>query len=398
MNADERRALLPLVSVARAVLADLEEDEVPSRVVRVAKSSARRLPPPHEQSLIDYIIEDDSFRSDVAQAWAAGDHSDAVVDAFLEDPNAAASILASASEAADADREAREIVRLSARVAQLEARQEQAKARVAEARDRAKQQASEAKAAARRARQGLEASMAVARADEVAARGSLDVALERIELLETEIVDLKARQQRLSDRDSKRHVRAIEPSPQSSSPAGDPIEIARWLDVAERNLRPFREARGGGTPAQAGGGLSLPPGVAPDTCDSIDALAVIPVRTVILDGYNIAGALGVEEFSGAEGRERTLRIARRLHRHTGAETIVMFDAVGIEGRESYTSDLGISVRFTRDVSADDAIADLVGSGITGAVVITNDRELRERGTARGALALWSDALVAWSKT
>lgn len=398
MNADERQALLPLVSVARGVLADFEEDDVPSRLVRVARSDARRLPPPLEQSLIDYIVEDASFRSSVAQAWEDDGRSDPVIDVFLEDPTSAGSILASASEAANANRQEREIDRLSARVNDLEAKQEKAKTRVVQARDRAKRQASEAKAAAKRSRLGLESSLADARADEATAHQALDGALGRIEMLDAEIVDLKARQRRLSERDSKRHVRPIEPPTQTSIPAGDPLDIARWLDVAERTLRPFRETHAGFMPQPSGGELHLPPGVAPDTYESVDALASIPVETVILDGYNIASALGIDDFSGAEGRERTLRVARRLHRHTGAATIVMFDAVGIEGRESYVSDLGIGVRFTRDVSADDAIVDLVGSGITGAVVITNDRELRQRTTARGALTLWSDALVAWSKT
>ena len=398
MNADERDALLPLVTLARGVLADLDDDDVPSRLVRVAKSSARRLPPPHEQSLIDYITEDASFRSDVAAAWAKGERHDPVIEAFLNDPDSAAPMLTEASNAAGVVRESRDVARLTARVAQLEAQLAKAKVRSLAVSDRAKQQARAAKDAGKRARQGIESSLADARAGETRAQEALGAATDRIETLQADIADLKVRQHRLTEREAKRKELVVEPSAQASIPAGDPMTIARRLDAIEKTLRPFREAQPGSAPERRGAVVRLPPGVAPDTSEAIEALASVTVHSVILDGYNLASALGVEEFSGADGREAALLIARRLHRHTGADTIVVFDAVGVEGRDSYVSDLGISVRFTRSESADDAIVDLVASGASGTVVITNDRELRERSTDRGAFTLWSDALVAWSKT
>lgn len=398
MNADERQVLLPLVSVARDVLADLDEDEVPTRVARVAKSAARRLPPPLEQSLIDYIGDDASFRSMVGKAWAKEGTSDTAVEAFLDDPASAAPILAAASIAAGAERRERDVERLEALVEQLEVKQERAKKRLAETRNRAQKEASDAKASAKRARMGLESSLAQARADELVAQQALDAARERITMLDAEIEDLKVRLKRLSERETRRQVRTAAPSTQASIPAGDPLDIARWLDVAERTLRPFRETLTGLTPEMSGVGMVFPPGVAPDRAESVEALVGMPVEVVIIDGYNVASALGVEDFAGAEGRERTLRVARKLDRYVSGTTMVMFDAVGIDGRESYVSDLGIEVRFTRDVSVDDEIVNLLGSGLSRVVVITNDRELRERTAAQGALCLWSDAVVAWSKT
>lgn len=397
MNADERQALLPMVSMARDILADLDEDDVPPRVMRVAKSAARRLPPPLEQSLIDYIADDASFRTTVETVWAEDGTSDSVVEAFLADPDQAAALLAAASVAAEADRSARDVERLEALVQQLEAQQAQAKARLADVRASARRQATDAKASAKRARLGLESSLTQARADEAAANEALDVASERITMLEAEVADLKARLKRLADRETKRHVPTTAPTIQMSIPAGAPLDIAQWLDVAERTLRPFRETSVGSDSDARRATLVLPPGVAPDQPESVQALAEMPVGIAVLDGYNIASALGVDDFAGAEGRERTLRVARKLHRHISGSTIVLFDAVGIEGRESYVSDLGVEVRFTRDVSADDAIVHLLDSGTSSTVVITNDRELRERTAARGALALWSDALVGWSK-
>lgn len=398
MNADERGALRPLVSLAREMLADLKDDDVPTRLVRVAKSSARRLPPPLEQSLIDYLIEDASFRSDVAEAWMNRGHDDVVIDAFLEDPGSAAPMLAAASDAASTDREARDVDRLNARVEQLEGQLEKAKARVVEVRDRAKRQAREAKEAAKRARHGIESSLADARAGEAKAQEALKAASERIAALHAEIADLKGRQRRLTEREVKRKESMVEPSTQASIPAVDPLDIARWLDAVEKTLRPFREAQSAVAPERRRDVLHLPRGVAPDTGEAVEALASIGIHTLVIDGYNLASALGVDEFSGADGREAALRVAGRLHRRTGADTIVVFDAVGVEGRESYVSDLGVSVLFARDATADDAIVDIVASAASGMVVITNDRELRERSTDRGAITLWSDALVEWSKT
>jgi hypothetical protein len=398
MREEERRTLLPLIGVARDVLSGYDEDEVPQRLRRVAKSSARRLPPPFEQSLMDSIIDDEAFRRDVAEAWSGADREDPIVDAFLDDPDAAARLLSDAADEAEAQREVRETEHLKKRIAQLEAEQATAKTRAGEAQAQAEEQAREARAAAKRSRRGLESSLASARADADAARESLESADAQIAELRQRIDDLEARLRRVSERAAKRTDRVIETVTQPSIPAGAPADIARWLDDAERILRPYREAHGERGRDDEQVGVSLPQGVAPDSPESVEVLREINVGTVILDGYNVASATGTAGFAGSEGRKRTIAIAGSVMRHTGAHTIVVFDAVGVEGRASYVSDIGIDVRFSREVSADDAIVELAQSMGEATVVITNDRELRERSTALGAVALWSDALVAWANT
>ncbi|MCH8985402.1 MAG: hypothetical protein IIB04_02165 [Acidobacteria bacterium] len=44
-------------------------------------------------------------------------------------------------------------------------------------------------------------------------------------------------------------------------------------------------------------------------------------------------------------------------------------------------------------TADDLIVER--SGADRVIVVSNDRDVRERSEARGALAIWSDAVVAW---
>jgi rRNA-processing protein FCF1 len=57
---------------------------------------------------------------------------------------------------------------------------------------------------------------------------------------------------------------------------------------------------------------------------------------------------------------------------------------------------GVVVTFAPPgTSADDVIVRL--AAVPGTVVISNDREVRERATQAGALALWSEALVAWAR-
>ena len=56
---------------------------------------------------------------------------------------------------------------------------------------------------------------------------------------------------------------------------------------------------------------------------------------------------------------------------------------------------GVAVRFAPPgTTADDVIVGL--AGIPGTVVISNDREVRERAERRRP-ALWAEALVAWAK-
>ena len=89
---------------------------------------------------------------------------------------------------------------------------------------------------------------------------------------------------------------------------------------------------------------------------------------------------------------RTTRL-RALARPPRSVTVV-YDSQ-LEGSDGFKVQgvSGVSVRFTAPgSSADDVI---VGMAAPGTVVISNDRAVRERSERNGAVALWSEALVAW---
>jgi predicted RNA-binding protein with PIN domain len=81
---------------------------------------------------------------------------------------------------------------------------------------------------------------------------------------------------------------------------------------------------------------------------------------------------------------------------TAHRIVVVFDSGQGTTEAPILDPGGIEVRFaTEAANADDDIVDLVTALASHAVVITNDRDLRERVEAQGALALWASALVEW---
>lgn len=173
---------------------------------------------------------------------------------------------------------------------------------------------------------------------------------------------------------------------------GGGIELGRLLDqiaVASTRVVPDDEAVAG---VEA---VRLPNGVLPDSAEAMDVVLAHPGSThLLVDGYNAGLALGSGEPGEVRDRlDGVLSRLRILARPPRSLTVVYDSAEGASVRRGPA---GVAVRFTEPgVSADDVLVDL--AAVPGSVVISNDREVRERATAVGALALWSDALVAWSR-
>jgi predicted RNA-binding protein with PIN domain len=75
---------------------------------------------------------------------------------------------------------------------------------------------------------------------------------------------------------------------------------------------------------------------------------------------------------------------------------VVFDSDLEEGRSSSVTESGIVVRFAQgDLIADDLIVERAETLRNAAVVISDDREVRERCGGYGATVLWSRALAEW---
>jgi len=174
----------------------------------------------------------------------------------------------------------------------------------------------------------------------------------------------------------------------------EPLELARHLDDLMTQVR-----RGPADGADDTGQVdrpALPAGVRPDAAEAIDALVRIPGPIgVIVDGYNAGLAMG--EGAPSEVRSRLEDVLRRLGTlgGPGMTVTVVWDS-RVEEPSPRRPD-ALDVRFAPPgTPADDVVVSLAAV-TTRCVVITNDREVRERAEARGALALWSDALVAWAR-
>lgn len=395
MDADGRRRLRLLIGTARTVLDDLDPDEVPARLRTVAKSSARRLPPPFEKSLLDAIARDQAFRSAVAAAWADGETSDEFVEAFLENPDGVGTMLEEVRAHSDRRRVEDDLANAEAKIAALEGELAEAKTRLADERRVASQEQRSVRAEVKRSRDGIERALRKARSEADEARDRADRAEERADQLQSQLDEQRIRMERAARRASRRQDGAGGATRPAPMPTADPAKIAVWIDTAERVLRPYRRRAAGTSSGSAANMPALPAGMAPDRPESVAALGDLALDRTILDGYNVASAMGIPEFGSHHGRTEAIRIAHMVARLVSGDVVVVFDAAGVEGRTSFTTDLGIEVRFSHDRTADDVIVSLVETGLRTAV-ITNDRELRERASAQGAVTLWSDAVTEWA--
>lgn len=395
MDPDARRRLRPVVDAARSVLDDLEPDEVPVRLRAIARSSARRLPPPFERSVIDAITHDEGFRRAVAAAWRESGRSDTVVDAFLDDPSGLDDLVRDVSAHERARRLERELEAAGRRIDELERELAVAKSRITEERRSAAEERRSVRAEVKRAREGLERELKSARREAADASTRADDAAAESEALRAQIEEQRSRSERAAQRRAKRGETPATAMRAAPIPTGDPMTMAAWIDGVERVLRPYRRRADGATVDQSDGRIRLPAGIAPDRAEGIAALADLAPARVLVDGYNLASAAGIVEFGSHTGRSEALRLAHILSRLVAGDVIVVFDAIGGEGRRSFVTELGVDVRFAHDRTADDLIVSLIEADRRCAVV-TNDRELRDRSANRGALTLWSDALVEWA--
>lgn len=168
--------------------------------------------------------------------------------------------------------------------------------------------------------------------------------------------------------------------------------LARSLDslaAAAVRVIPEAEAGVGAVP------LSLPRGVSPDTAEAVDrVLDHGGPKHLVIDGYNVGLALASGQAAEVRARLDPVLARLRTLARPPRSVAVVYDS-SLEG-SSVRGVAGVVVRFAPPgTSADDVIVGL--AAVPGTVVISNDREVRERATRAGALALWAEALVAWSR-
>ncbi len=387
----------PVVESAREELADVEEDNVPASLRKVARSSARRLPPPLARSVIQELTRSESFRSSVAERYQERPETDGDLVAFLDDPakglaniNERAVEMTNLEEQSDLREASREIEKLTGQL-------EEAHRRVVAARSAHEREleASRASVSDRQAR--LEARVETLGVEFSAKQEEVSILVAEVSALTSELASAEERVLRAVERSRKRGSVVARPARdvRPDSAPSDPVELARWLDSVERNIRPFRAVGFRGHRVEAVQPLQMEQGIAPDSGIAVSSLLKQRPDRFILDGYNIAGEIHNAEFSTRSARDDVVHRAGRLARCSEAEVLVVFDGQDDQASSGFRTSEGVTVRFSHGEKADDVIAALVAGDSMRTVVITNDRELRVRCTATDCVPIWSTALIEW---
>jgi hypothetical protein len=388
----------PALEAARRALADLDEDQVPPPLRKLAASSARSLPPPLASTLRK-ALDDGEWLRELALEHLAGGGEDGDLahrwsreflrrDPGWEERSAA---LSREAEGRAEDVEARSVEvenrRLRGRVERLERLLAKARARSSRAGggpdpglvERLQDSNRAVRAAADRLREEL-----------AEALGELDELRDELDGADRRIAELK---RRLAGRSRAEAAGTGETGAADRAfGVGDPVRLARFLDDLQRSLerapqRPVDER----SPVP----LSVPPGIRPDGAGSIDwLLGLEEPSTVLVDGYNVAFELAPAPDSAVRRRVENLA-ARMARRADGPMSVIVFwdsrleSTLPARGRGG-----GIEVRYVP--SADDAIVAVAAEAVNP-VVVSGDREVRERAARHGAVGLWSAAAVAWHR-
>jgi hypothetical protein len=396
MKQHELSVLSNVIAVARRELADRDEKEIPSRIRRVAKRGGSRLPPPFQVSLVKELRANDAFRESVLERWESEGMEDAIGYAFLSDPEGSFGEVSAQAASENVESLEAELDRATETIRSLEGQIAESKARLTNVTKRHGVEVAGRDAAAATSRVSLEkavrsltARIAEMETDQRAHSATVDE-------LRSEIDDLTEKRKRSITRTRKRAQRDQVKVRQPISPPSDPLEFAGWLDTVEKQQRSFRQARRADAEVvPEHPPLCIPAGLLPDSHEALSALIDQGPDAIYVDGYNV-GAMLVEDFGTSTARARVVAIADRLAFASQARVVVVFDAVGVEGRESAPSPGPAEVRFTHAQIADDEIVDLMRGGTSRAAVITSDRELINRCATEGCVTVWSEALVQWA--
>jgi predicted RNA-binding protein with PIN domain len=394
---DLRELLLPAIEATRSALRELSSDEVPATLRRVAAHTGGKLPPPLAGSVLAALDEDEWMREKAAEKLERENGSGAA-SAFIDRGDRWWVVVADAlgdSRAVAAD----------ALVEDATTTAEALRAKLVVAKDRLKKIGAEFEAEKAKSREKKPSpTISQARAEEdrkARARfkqleGDLSDAIQDRVEAEAMIARLRTRL-----KSALREQRGREMAGASgSSFGGGPVEAARTLDLlaAAAPDHPADSVVPSADSAFAPAALELPRGVRPDAREAVDWLATIDEAiTVIVDGYNVLYSLDPASFTTGKSRELFAGHLSRLRRSAGtARVVVVYDSDLPGDREPRTLPGGVEMQFAgEDQLADDRIVEIAAEARGSVVVITSDRDLRDRSEAVGAFALWSEALVGW---
>jgi len=397
------------VDAGRRALRDLDPDQVPASLRRVAGYSGGTLPPPFARSLIVELDTNEYLRSKALEAWEGEIPSPGsrllASYRFLERGEGWLLDLAEASfglgdrgavageRTLQIERDAfeAEAASLRGRLKALRKEHERLEGELREVSHAYQEPVREVREAERRLAERLEE----AKSDHLAEVEGLDARLTRAQD-EIRTVREAAHLDRMHRAEAEAAYRA---AVASETPSMDGDALAEHLDV----IAALATASGpgiefgeeaAGTPGF--GPLRFPGMILPDSAEGVEWLVNAGAATVLIDGYNL-GFLLAGRLDPPRARLLVLEVAGRLASAAEhAEVVAVFDSE-IEGElEGHQSGGSVDIVYSSGRSADDEIVDRVGSA-PNPVVITNDREVRHRSEAIGAVTLWSDALVEWSR-
>ncbi|GMQ97581.1 MAG: hypothetical protein BMS9Abin17_0079 [Acidimicrobiia bacterium] len=400
MTAQQVRVLCNVVDVARIELRDMDEDDLPSRLRKVAKNSARVLPTPFAQSILKEILLNERFRDAVLSRWQDEGLDDPIGLAYLKDPVGSQDLVVRTDLEREISLRESEAKSHVLRITSLEGQLREAKRRLKADRDDHVELISRLGARDEEKRKSLLRSKREAEAARDDAQKALETSEQTIRSLRAELADAAERMRRGLEREKRKATSSVEPrGDQRPLPPSDPVAFAAWLDAVERIQRPYRDAERLESLSPKPELFEIPDGISPDDRRAVEALIAQRPRVIVIDGYNVAGLLPGETLASASNRASVISKAERLSFASGASVIVVFDAEGSgsdDARAQFLSPGGVEVRFSMTESADDYIVDLILSDSKRSVLVTNDRELRERCLVDGCVPVWSSAFVDWS--
>jgi len=395
------------IKAGRAALRELDADEVPAGLKRVAAHSGGRLPPPLAASLLEAIDDDEWLRDKASEKLGEAVEPESPAALFLHRPPGWWSQLAVAGAATAVADEERRAAKAQRQIEELRSRVEEAKRKLKDARRDARVGVAELKAQLVATRKQLKAAETAAGGDTTKLEQALvdtEQRLAEAEAARAEVQDVLA-EQRVQFRRLRRERAAAEREARRGGAAsfgGDAIDMARTLDHMAAGVRPPRSLpkpqHGQTASASDLARLALPAGVAPDSPDAVTWLVgSAGVFSLIVDGYNVLFHLDRGDFSTGRARQRLAQELGRLKREAGtARVIVVYDSALPGGRRARPTAGGVEVRFAEeDRLADEEVILLAGDLTGSVVVVSSDREVREGAESAGALALWSEALVGW---
>jgi hypothetical protein len=385
--------LAPAVNAARIALRRMDDEHVPAGLRAVAVRSGR-LPPPLMRSLLTALDGSEWLRDEAMAAWSempesGRDRREQASILFLRRPPGWEEKLAGLQSDKEGEGAARASVRLASDLGKARTRIAQLEEQLGKAEERAREAG--ASVEARLAEQAEKLGQRQSRSRREIGRLQRLVA-DLQQLLETAE---RGRAEAEAGLEQARKRRARSPSPPPGRgprvwPGGDPLDLARHLD----DLNAAGQAPSGppSTPRPAAVPvLQLPGQLRPDRSEALVWLTgLAEAVTLAIDGWNAAHLLASPPTRTAW--ERIVEAGRRISVGSRGRrrVMVVFDSRAGNELVSYPE---VEVRFV--ASADEEIISLA---VPGLVVISSDRRVREEAEARGAIGLWSEALVDWLQT